>query len=103
MTKPSTATTDVVCVAFPVGLYDVEAIKRTAYRFGDRLAVDIAPSDSEIVCRLRATTAVGAAELATAFRVEVLDQDLRIRIAKETEPLRNLILSLAFSRSGLQK
>ena len=35
------------------------------------------------------------------FRAEVNDQILRVRIAKETEPLRNLVFALAFSRTGL--
>ena len=35
------------------------------------------------------------------FRNEVLDQVLRARIRTETEEVRNLILSLAFSRTGL--
>ena len=29
------------------------------------------------------------------------DQILRVRIAKETEPLRNLVFALAFSQTGL--
>ena len=35
------------------------------------------------------------------MRSEVIDQSLRLRIARETEPLRNLIFALAFSRTGL--
>ena len=37
------------------------------------------------------------------LRAEVLDQDLRASIARETEPVRNAILALAFSRTGLQE
>jgi hypothetical protein len=33
--------------------------------------------------------------------MEVNDQILRSRIAKETEPLRNLVFALAFSQTGL--
>jgi hypothetical protein len=33
----------------------------------------------------------------------VLDQDLRASIARETEPVRNAVLALAFSRTGLQE
>ena len=40
-------------------------------------------------------------ELKHRFRAEVNDQILRLRIAKETEPLRNLVFALAFSRTGL--
>jgi hypothetical protein len=31
----------------------------------------------------------------------VNDQILRVRIARETEPLRNLVFALAFSQTGL--
>ena len=40
-------------------------------------------------------------ELKHRFRAEVNDQILRARIAKETEPLRNLVFALAFSQTGL--
>jgi His-Xaa-Ser system protein HxsD len=36
------------------------------------------------------------------FKRELLDQQLRLQIKKETEPARNLILAYAFSRTGLQ-
>jgi DNA-binding FrmR family transcriptional regulator len=36
------------------------------------------------------------------LQAEVLDQDLRATISRETEPMRNAILALAFSRTGLQ-
>jgi len=39
--------------------------------------------------------------LAGEFRNETLDQDLRLKIAAETEGYRNLILSLAFSKTPL--
>lgn len=40
--------------------------------------------------------------LVAAFRNEVLDQDLRSIIAKETEAIRNAVLAFAFSKTGLQ-
>lgn len=84
--------------------YDVEAIKRAAYRFSDRLVVEFASSTGDHICQLRALKADAAAtleELAEEFRNEVLDQDLRLKIAAETEGYRNLILSLAFSKTPL--
>ena len=41
------------------------------------------------------------AELSHRIRAEVIDQALRLRIAAQTEPLRNLIFALAFSQTGL--
>ncbi|CDX57737.1 hypothetical protein C7U60_19135 [Mesorhizobium plurifarium] len=37
-----------------------------------------------------------------ALRLEVLDQDLRKVMAEETASVRNAVLALAFSKSGLQ-
>ena len=93
-------------VEFAAGLYSLEAIKQAAYRFTDRLAIEIEPSDTRTVCWLRLVDRQKQSEtlefLADQFRNEVLDQDLRIELRQETAPVRNLILSLAFSKTGLQ-
>jgi His-Xaa-Ser system protein HxsD len=41
------------------------------------------------------------ADIADKFRHEVLDQDLRDTISKETASIRQLILANAFSNTGL--
>lgn len=95
--------TESVVVRFAPGLYTIDAVKRAAYRFTDRVAIDIQPDADGISCVLRALSPKSdLTALENQFRNEVLDQDLRISIAKETEPLRNLVLSLAFSKTGLQ-
>ena len=48
-----------------------------------------------------ADNADSAEETLKDFRNEVLDQSLRERIRNETAEVRNLILSLAFSNTGL--
>jgi His-Xaa-Ser system protein HxsD len=86
-------------------VYELEAVKRAAYRFSDRIAVDINPTGDAITCTLTPLNADSAKQLddiASQFRVEVLDHDLRLKTARETEPLRNLVLSLAFSKTGVQ-
>ncbi len=93
----------VVAVKFAAGVFDIEAVKRAAYRFTDKIVVEIEPSADGIACTLRPTSPKSDMRtLENEFRNEVLDQDLRIRIGKETEPMRNLILSLAFSKTKLQ-
>jgi His-Xaa-Ser system protein HxsD len=93
-----------VVVQFAAGIYPIDAIKRAAYRFADKFAIDIEPRSDGILCTLLPTSPnTNAAAIEADFRSEVLDQDLRLQIAKETEPLRNLILSLAFSKTGLQE
>ena len=57
------------------------------------------------VCTLNFVESVDSAAVERASRdlqAEVLDQDLRASISRETEPARNAILALAFSRTGLQ-
>lgn len=90
----------------PEAAFDVEAIKRAAYRFSDRVSIEITDAQPGTQCRLRALNPSASANLpmlAEEFRNEVLDQDLRQKIAAETEGYRNLILSLAFSRTPLGK
>lgn len=90
-------------VRFAKDLFQLDAIKHAAYRVSDRVTVDIQPDNDGTTCTLRPARAdVDPAEIESQFRNEVLDHDLRMRVAKETEPYRNLILSLAFSRTGLQ-
>lgn len=95
--------TEKACVHFAADVFDIAAIKRAAYRLSDKLVVEITPNADGIDCVLRATTTKqNLLSLEAEFRNHVLDYDLRARIAKETEPLRNLVLSLAFSKTGLQ-
>jgi hypothetical protein len=49
----------------------------------------------------RTPAADGDTDLPHLIRQTVNDQSLRVRIAERTEPLRNLVFALAFSRSGL--
>jgi His-Xaa-Ser system protein HxsD len=87
-------------VHFALSLFSVSAIKQAAYKLSDRVRVDIDPSEAGIDCRLYPLKPVGPEALSileSDFRIEVLDYDLREKIALETEPLRNLILSVAFS------
>ena len=87
---------------FDRGAYSLDSLQRAAYRFCDKITVDIA-TDAEVYrCTLhaRADDALDPA-VVSDFRVEALDQALRERIRTETEPVRNLILALAFSQTGI--
>jgi His-Xaa-Ser system protein HxsD len=80
-------------------------VKRAAYRLTDRFAFDISVAADEIRCvvtPLREMLAEELAALEPRLRNEVLDQDLRERIAAETSDVRNAILAYAFSATGLQ-
>lgn len=85
-------------------IYAVEAVQKAAYRFIDRCAVHISHEDAKIICQITFNeNLVDQSEAIIAdFQKELLDQQLRYQIKLETTDVRNLILSLAFSKSGLQ-
>lgn len=88
---------------FPLAAFSVEAVKRAAYVMMPRASIELAVSNDSITCDLTAASAdADLDQLERDFRREVLDQDLRISISAQTEPLRNAILGLAFSQTGLQ-
>ena len=87
-----------------LAVYSLDCIKRAAYRFTDRFAIDLRVEGNEAICTLifqPSTAAVVIEPLLAAFRKELLDQDLRASISEETQEIRNLILAHAFSRTGL--
>ena len=88
-----------IIVSVDASVYRLSAVKKAAYRLGDRCFVQIeALAGGRIQVRLTAKS--GNTPLDTLegdFRNELLDQDLRESIAEETERVRNLILAQAFS------
>jgi His-Xaa-Ser system protein HxsD len=93
-------------LVFSSQIYSVEAIKKAAYRFSDVLSIDIIPRIDQIECVLqfisRSIEEEHAQQIVAAFKNEVLDQDLRSIISKETETIRNAVLAFALSKTGLQ-
>ncbi len=91
-----------ITLAFDQVTADLDALQRSAYAVAAEMTVDIRAYGTEYVCTLfpRKSDSEGE-ELKHRFRAEVNDQVLRVRIAKETEPLRNLVFALAFSQTGL--
>lgn len=88
---------------FDSSCHSPDDIQRAAYRFIDRFAATVGQTGRWIQCDIEFEPRHLASADATlrAFRKEVLDQTLRARIKRETEPVRNLILAHAFSRTGL--
>lgn len=92
-------------VKFDLSVFSLDGVKRAAYRVTGNAAVEITIRDGFAVCIINFSKAVTRASADAAIerlRLEVLDQDLRGTIAAETASVRNAILALAFSRSGLQ-
>jgi len=91
-----------ITLVFDQATVDLDALQRSAYAVVGVMTVDIRVCDADYVCTLFPRTPdVTDDELKHRFRAEVNDQILRVRIAKETEPLRNLVFALAFSQTGL--
>ena len=89
-------------IRFDQATTELDALQRATYAVAREMTVDVATAGHEYVCTLfpRGQDA-NPDELKHRMRAEVNDQTLRLRIARETEPLRNLIFALAFSRTGL--
>jgi His-Xaa-Ser system protein HxsD len=91
-----------IVVSFDRVTVDLDALQRAAYAVADLMTVDIAVSGDRYMCTLfPRDSAADAGSLAHRIRSEVIDQALRLRIAAQTEPLRNLIFAVAFSQTGL--
>ncbi|QQX86690.1 His-Xaa-Ser system protein HxsD [Cupriavidus necator] len=86
-------------------VYSLEAVQKAAYRFIDRLTVLISQDQGTVVCEVDLVKGVQTplGDVLANFKRELLDQQLRLQIKRETEPARNLILAYAFSRTGLQQ
>jgi len=93
---------EAVKISFDRNTTELDALQRAAYAVTELMTVDIRESAGEYVCTLYPCRAgLDTDELRHRIRAEVIDQALRLRIARETEPVRNLIFALAFSQTGL--
>jgi His-Xaa-Ser system protein HxsD len=91
-------------VTFDLAVFSLEAIKAACYKSLDRFTSDFELIGGKIICHLAVDDKVADAVVSAYLddlKKEVLDQDLRLRLKAETEPLRNLILAHAFSKTGL--
>jgi His-Xaa-Ser system protein HxsD len=93
---------DAVRITFDQATTELDALQRAAYAVADQMTVEIRATGTEYLCLLfPRETGTDPQDLKHRIRGEVIDQTLRLRIGRETEPLRNLIFALAFSRTGL--
>lgn len=92
----------IVETTWPKSVVPLEALERALYALADRATGSIDDGGEHWVLTLQAR-AHGADldSLSHALRQEVNDQTLRVKIAARTDPVRNLVFALAFSRSGL--
>jgi His-Xaa-Ser system protein HxsD len=85
-------------------IYSLEAVQKAAYRFIDRLTILISKDSGNFICEVKVVLGIEVPLelIVDDFKREMIDQQLRLKIKEETTDIRNLILSYAFSRTGLQ-
>jgi His-Xaa-Ser system protein HxsD len=91
-------------LVFDERLYDALVLQKAAYRSMNVLTVDITPDSGQFICVLSSNIGVEESSFLAAileFKKDVLDYQLRHRLNAETQPIKNLILGLAFSKTGL--
>lgn len=93
---------DPITMAWPTSTTKVEAIERAMYSLAAELSGTVAEVDENWQVSLYPTSArCDRVRLAHRMRQEVTDHALRLRIAERTDPVRNLVFAMAFSRSPL--
>lgn len=89
-------------VSFDSSTASLDAVQRAAYRLSDRISCEISEKAGELGVTIHPSDPEADMRgLLAEFRNEVLDQVLRERVRAETGEVRNLVLALAFSRTGL--
>lgn len=93
------------CLVLNTSIYGLDAIKKTAYRFADKASIILQPAAENAVSVtfnfVGKHAATNPEQVIGDFCNELLDQDLREIIKRETNPVRNIILAHAFSRTSL--
>lgn len=92
-----------LAIRVDLSVYGVESVLRAAHRFTGRCHVHVEKeTDSVAIVRVHPKTqGEDASFVAGELLNEILDQDLRSRLAASTEPIRRLILAQAFSSMNL--
>ncbi len=94
-----------VLLKFDGQLYSPEVIQKAAYRSMTYLTADITLSHKGLIlCAIVPNKSITEEQFSFGveeFKKHVIDYQLRHNLKKETEPLRNLVLGVAFSNTGL--
>jgi His-Xaa-Ser system protein HxsD len=95
---------DAITVEFDDAVQSLDALNAAAYRLLDAASCQIEKSSGKFVCHL--TPKNSAKHDGDSIRLRfidcVTDENVRERLAAKTEPVRNLILSLAFGSLASQ-
>jgi His-Xaa-Ser system protein HxsD len=95
-----------ITVAFGARSQSIGALRAAAYRLIAKASCQIDEVDGRLLCRITLKPdnrpPLDARTLETTFLDLVADENLRESMAAKTEPIRNLILSLAFGALAQQ-
>ncbi|EJM26925.1 hypothetical protein [Pseudomonas sp. GM25] len=93
-----------VALVFDEQLYDAQVLQKAAYRAMNSLTADISHADGKFCCVLSSNIGIDEPTFLLAtqeFKKDVVDYQLRLQLNAETLQIKNLILGLAFSKTGL--
>jgi His-Xaa-Ser system protein HxsD len=95
---------DVINVEFAEGVYSLDALNAAAYRLIDVASCQIDRRSGKFLCRLspKEDLKTDSEALRMRFLDYVTDESVRERLSTKVEPVRNLILSLAFGTLASQ-
>ena len=92
-------------VILSLSVYSLNTIKKACYKFSSEFSVEFEKIDDEHIKVYfgfnSSISPESKVELIHQFHNELLDQDLREIVFKETENVRNLILAHTFSKTTL--
>lgn len=83
-------------VVFQHAVQQLEPVNAAAYRMLGVATCQITSAEQSLTVTLEGLTSLTEADLRQQFLAAVTDENLRAQIAHRTDPVRNLILSLAF-------
>ena len=91
-----------ISISVDLDIYSQMAVKKACYRIADQAVTELTLEDEgRMLVGISAIGDQSADQLKNRFLQELLDQDLRETVAKETNPVRNLIMAHALSRVPL--
>jgi His-Xaa-Ser system protein HxsD len=94
---------DELVVEFDQTIHSIDALNAAAYRLIGIASCRIERAGGKYVCHLSPDpTSTDPVGIRSHFVNLVTDEQLRERLASETEPVRNLIISLAFASLASQ-
>jgi His-Xaa-Ser system protein HxsD len=87
-----------------LNIYGVETVKRVLYKFSDQFAPELSQQENLLSIYLipKDNDKFNFEDIKKQLLDEFLDQDLRTRIALETENIRNVIIAKAFANADIQ-